>query len=135
MAERDFENISIGLNYPIRRSGDGYFDKTYTSIDQVKANLINLLATRRGERIMNPEFGSNLERIIFEQSTRDIEEAITSEIENTVGRWMPQVDITNINIERRNDENAVLVDVTFDTVFLPNNKEENLELWFSFNEQ
>ena len=127
------DDVSIGLNYPIRRSEDGYFDKTYTSIDEVKVNIINALATRKGERIMNPDFGSDLHRIIYEQTTVDLEEAVEEEIRNVVETWVPQATLNEISIERNSEKKALFTDIEFTTPFLPNNKKENLELWFSFD--
>lgn len=129
------KDVSIGMNYPIQRSEDGYFDKTYTSLQEVKVNILNVLATRRGERVMKPNFGSDLHLIVFEQSTRDLEEAVEEEITNVIDRWVPQASINSINVKRRPQENSVLTEITFTTPFLPDNKEENLELWIFQDQQ
>jgi len=130
MNRNDLEDVSIGLNFPIQRSDDGYFDKTFTSLEQVKANLVNLLATRKGERIMRPEFGTNLETLLFEQMTGDIETEITSEIETAVDQFLPQVNIEEVEIQENLEENAIAVNVTFNTVFTFGDKEENIRIWF-----
>lgn len=127
----NLDDYGIGVDYPFQRGNDGYFEKTYTSLDQTRANIINVLATRRGERIMNPEFGTNIYRILFEQSTKQIEGSIRVEVENAVNRWVPYVNIQNISISRSPENNAIILDILFTTEFSSNNKEENLQLWFS----
>jgi hypothetical protein len=55
------KNIAIGVSLPFGVCGtDQLFNQTYSTKDQTKSNLINLLLTNKGERILNPEFGSDL---------------------------------------------------------------------------
>ena len=61
------KNISIGVDLPF--NSPGVFRVTYTTKDQTKANLINLLLTQTGERVMNPEFGTELRKFLFEGIT------------------------------------------------------------------
>lgn len=125
------EDRSIGVSYPIQRSSDGYFDKTFTSIEELKANIINVLSTRRGERIMKPDFGSDLHQIIFEQATSRIEQRVESEINRVIDEWVPQIDVSETNVSRVDEDNALLVDITFTTPFLPEGEDETIEMFFS----
>jgi len=45
------KNIAIGVSLPFK----GPFKSTFTTKDQIKSNLINLLLTNKGERVMIPE--------------------------------------------------------------------------------
>ena len=44
---------------------------SFTSFEQVKSNLKNLLLIRKGERIFQPNFGSGIHELLFEQFTDD----------------------------------------------------------------
>ena len=68
------KNIAIGVALPF--NGPGVFKSTYTTKDQIKSNLINLLLTDVGERVMNPNFGTNLKRFLFEGITNINNEAL-----------------------------------------------------------
>ena len=59
------KNIIIGISLPFK-GPSGPFNKTYSTREQTKYNLINLLLTDKGERLFNPEYGSNLSNILFE---------------------------------------------------------------------
>jgi hypothetical protein len=61
------KNIAIGVSLPFNTPG--VFNSTYTTKDQIKSNLLNLLLTDIGERIMNPNFGTLLRRFLFEGIT------------------------------------------------------------------
>lgn len=122
---------SIGLGYPIKRSKDGYFNKTFTSIEELRTNIINVLSTRRGERIMKPDFGSDLYKIIFEQNSQRTERLVEDEVERVIERWVPQVNLTNISINQVKNGNVLLLDVNFTTSFLPEGESESVEMFFS----
>lgn len=96
----EFDNYAIGMSVPFKRGNTGYFEQNYQTIDQVKSNIINLLKTNRGERIMQPEFGSGLREVLFNQMddsefTLSIEGAINSAFE----QWMPYVTVENIDVD------------------------------------
>ena len=44
------KNIAIGVSLPFD-GPSGPFNKTYSTADQIKSNLINLLLTNKGERL------------------------------------------------------------------------------------
>ncbi len=45
-------NIAIGVSLPFNGPA-GPFNKTYSTADQIKSNLVNLLLTNKGERVFN----------------------------------------------------------------------------------
>ena len=51
------EDVYIGLKLPLEHNRDGFFSRTKTSVEQSKYNIKNLLLTRKGERLGNPQFG------------------------------------------------------------------------------
>ncbi len=105
------KNISIGVSLPF--NGPGVFNKTYSTRDQIKSNMINLILTNKGERVMNPEFGSDVRRSLFEQITDDLNTIISEKITTSVSIFIPEVTITNINVTTNPDENTINVVVNY----------------------
>jgi phage baseplate assembly protein W len=126
---------AIGVNYPIQRSSDGYFDKTYTTIEHTKSNIINVLSTKRGERIGRPEFGTELETLLFEPMSEQLEADIRQEINSAVERSLPYVNITSLNVRRDESRKLAAVEIDFTTPFVPGEEDENVEIFFELSDQ
>jgi hypothetical protein len=55
---------AVGVNLPF--SGRAVFTSNYLTRDAIRNNLINFFSTRKGERVMNPLFGSIIQQTVFE---------------------------------------------------------------------
>ena len=67
----DFEkDVAIGITLPFGKN-KGLFSLSYTTEEQSISNLKNLLLTRKGERLFQPEFGSDVYSLMFEQMDED----------------------------------------------------------------
>jgi phage baseplate assembly protein W len=96
--------LGIGINK--NSDSNGVFAVNYTTLSQAKDNIVNLIMTRKGERTMQPEFGCDIWRLIFEQITPDV---IEFEIERTiieaVDIWLPYLNVDEILFDY--DENDI----------------------------
>ena len=117
--------VSVGIDFPFNRTagGSGLFNTTETTIDAIKANIQLLLQTNQGERLFQPNLGVNLRQLLFEQMTEDLQIQIENNIVDVFERWLPFVNLTNINIERRNDVNQTNVNIEFNIRRTPNSLE------------
>ena len=84
-------NTAIGVDLPF--SGTGVFNSTYFSKDAIKANLINFFLTNKGERYLNPDFGSNIRKLLFENidnnTLEDIKVTLLDEMKDYFPRVIP----------------------------------------------
>ena len=71
-----------------------------------------LLTTAKGERIMQPEYGTNLRLILFEFNTTGIEGLVQQEIVDALGKWEQRVSLQFLAIERTG-EREVTVSANF----------------------
>ena len=76
----EFNNFAYGIVLPVQRGNGGYFEQAFSSFEQAKSNLKNLLLTKRGERVFQPNFGTGLHELLFEQLTTDLEVKLALEI-------------------------------------------------------
>ena len=89
-------DIRIGLKLPFNRGRSGLFPQTQTTLEQAGSNIKNLLLTAKGERIMQPNFGSRLRELLFEQYTEDLSSRIQSEIQEAISTWLPYINISSV---------------------------------------
>ena len=97
-------NIAIGISLPFN-GPSGPFNSTYSTKDQIKSNLINLLLTDKGERVMNPEFGCDLKKTLFENITSNTTELIKDLIRYNVNLFIPDITIVSIEVEETDEYN------------------------------
>ena len=112
----EFNNYAYGITLPVRKGNTGYFEQAFSSFEQAKSNLKNLLLTRKGERIMQPNFGSGLHELLFEQADDKLEQRLEEEITNTVNFWLPYISISEIEVtmtDEMKDRNQVDMKVVF----------------------
>ena len=112
----EFNNFAVGITLPIQRGEDGYFRQSFKTFDQVRSNLKNLLLTKKGERILQPEFGSGLHDLLFNPATEKFEEDLETTINDAVAKWLPYVIVEDINIDiskEMTDNNQAKVSLKF----------------------
>lgn len=105
------KNIAIGVALPF--NGPGVFNSTYTTKDQIKSNLINLLLTSVGERVMNPTFGCDLKKFIFEGITDLNFEILEQSLKRSISIFIPEITVTDIGFNPDQDNNIVNLTVNY----------------------
>ena len=112
---KQFEDYAIGITLPIQ-IGNTAFNQSFITADQVKSNIINLLLTKRYERLMQPEFGSGIQELLFNMNDEMFADNLENTIVDTLSKWLPYVNVETINIQQSNefkDNNKVEVSVSF----------------------
>ena len=116
------DDIYVGVRFPLDHSQEGFFYKTKTILEQAKSNMRNLLLTSKGERVMQPEFGSTLTDVLFNQG-EDVENQIDEAIREAVSNWLPYIIINEINMFQQGNQVDVSIDFSvslepdsFDTI-------------------
>jgi phage baseplate assembly protein W len=95
-------------------SGKGVFALSYTTEDQAISNLTNLLLTRKGERYMQPNFGTDIYDSIFEQNTDVLADNLQSSLEEDIGYWLPYITLINVDVFREaRNENVLNIRIVF----------------------
>jgi phage baseplate assembly protein W len=105
----------ININYPFKDSKKGYFlDMTENDNQAIKADLLHLILTRRGQRLYNPDFGTDLLRFIFEPNDGLTQEGIKEEIKTVVKKFLPNLKLNDILIEVSPEtEHAAVVSLSY----------------------
>jgi phage baseplate assembly protein W len=105
------KNIVIGVSLPF--NAPGVFNKTYSTKEQIKSNLINLLLTDKGERIMNPEFGADLRRSLFDNITNSNIDLLEIKITDAINIFIPEIELLGVDIIPDFDYNTLNITISY----------------------
>jgi phage baseplate assembly protein W len=93
MAKRKF----LGSQYPLKKTPRGTIAPT-SGVDQIKADLLQLLLTNPGERVMLPTFGVPLRKLFFEPNDIILENRAYELITKAIQTWEPRIELSNVQI-------------------------------------
>ena len=102
---------AVGLDLPF--SAPAVFKSNYLTRDAIKYNLINFYSTKRGERVMNPLFGSRLQNLVFNNITEITDDSIRAIITDETNNYFPFVTLADINIQKQEDNNQYIITITY----------------------
>jgi phage baseplate assembly protein W len=95
----------IGLQYPLMKTPRGLLAQK-KGIDQIKADVIQLILTNPGERVMIPEYGTPLRQFIFEPNDEIVRAQVRQVIAQSLADFEPRVEIENVEITNVLAENG-----------------------------
>ncbi len=95
----DDPDIRVGVTLPFNRDNkSGWFSQSFTTLDAAKSNLRNLLLTMKGERVMQPNFGTDLMKLVFEQDDGTLRDRIRETIIDATEFWLPYLTLNTIEV-------------------------------------
>jgi phage baseplate assembly protein W len=108
---------AVGVSLPF--NGNIAFNSVYSTIEQVRSNLIDYVLTNKGERPLNPRYGSNLRKYLFSNITdqsipenmgiNDLKSMLTTNIQ----LQFPQIKVIDLTIAPSPDTNIVNISLTY----------------------
>jgi hypothetical protein len=91
----------------------------------IKESLVILLSTRIGERIMVPNYGCNLEELLFQPMTLTLKSYVVDLVKSAILYFEPRIDIERVDITAGDDLEGELL-VELDYVIRATNSRRNM---------
>ena len=85
----------------------------------IKSAVKNILLTKPGEKLFEPNLGSQVINLLFEPLDPFTAEVIRDEIINTINQYEPRVELENVTVKPLPANNKFNVVITFRIVGLP----------------
>jgi phage baseplate assembly protein W len=92
-------SVAVGVNIPF--SAGAVFNSTYETKDALKANLINYFLTSKGERYLNPDFGSDIRNLLFDNITTEKIDILEGIVARDIDLFFPKIKPSSINVNSR----------------------------------
>lgn len=88
-------------------------------------SIRNIFNTKKGQKILNPEFGLDLEQYLFEQITKENAKSIGKTILDELGFYEPRINVEHVSVVARPEFHEYKVDIVI-TIPTLNNKKNTL---------
>ena len=109
---KSFKDLSMSFKFnPL--SGDLIALKNENAIARAVRNIV---LTSPGEKLFDPDFGSSVSEILFENVDDITAVSIQDEIRNCLNNYEPRVDLVNVDVNPNFDENQFDVKITYKIV-------------------
>ena len=112
----------------------GFSSKEFTrnykiyDIDLVKQDIINHFYIRKGEKLENPNFGTVIWDMLFEQFTEQVKQIIAKDVEDIIN-YDPRVVVNEVTVDTTDQGIRIQADITY----VPFNISE--QMTFNFDRQ
>lgn len=97
--------------------------------DSVKQAILNLMQTRVGEKPFNPNYGSEINKLLFENFTPQTTAVLIDLIKSAIDNFEPRARLIDVVASPREEENAYAISIIFSVI----NKTEPVTLEFLLN--
>lgn len=113
-----------GIQFPFKNNGRGYVSEV-VNVELAKANLKQLLSTRPGERLMLPNFGCDLESLLFEPFDEQLVIEAKNRVVNSITTYIPYLELTRVQVYRSDRESRFGIPTIVIKVFCQIRDDEN----------
>ena len=79
----------------------------------IKQAIVNLLLTNKGERVMQPDYGSDIRSFLFEPLDFGTAQQIQDNIGYTIGLFEPRIAVNMIEVLPSYEDNGFSVELTY----------------------
>lgn len=105
-----------GIRYPFTAENldSIYMDTNNSYTNSIKSQVVHVIFTPKGQKVRDPEFGTNLINYIFGPKDGISLSEIKTEITSQLGKYVPDAKFKDINIyEDENSDNGIIVSISY----------------------
>ena len=107
-------DVFVGVTLPIEYGHTGHFKQSGTIKEQAYSNIKNVVLTGKGERVGQPTFGCDVNRIIFDPITEDTSDIIEESVRDAISVWLPYISIHNVFVSfSEHDNNKIILSIEY----------------------
>lgn len=105
----DSSFLGTGWSFPPTFTAGGADVAMVSGVDDIHQSLQILLSTRLGERVMQDEFGCDLNNVLFEEIDQSLVNNITSMVTNSILYHEPRITLENLDVSQGQDQQGLLL--------------------------
>jgi phage baseplate assembly protein W len=109
--------VIIGVSIPFVGSyingSDAVFNATYTTNDQIKYDIINYVLTNKGERPLNPNYGGDIRKFVFQNIDGVNLNNLKTQLLDGLKSNFPNIVVNKIIIDPFYDTNSINININY----------------------
>jgi phage baseplate assembly protein W len=88
--------------------------KMLSDVEDIQSSLEILLTTRPGERVMRPDYGCNLDELLFEPLTTTFKTYIKDLVSTAILYYEPRIEVNNIDLDDTGElEGRIVISIDY----------------------
>lgn len=106
--------LGTGWKFPVQVDGAAGRIRMSSNEENIEDSVRIIIGTRRGERVMEPEFGCRIWEYSFAAVDYTTMHAMQNEVENALIRWEPRITEVRAEVsDQRLEEGLLLIRVSY----------------------
>lgn len=103
--------LGAGWHFPIARADPAGAAPLAMAADEpsVRQSIEIILSTRKGERAMRPDFGCDLDKLLFEPNNRATQALAEFEVGEALKMWEPRIEVLDVHARSGGDNGEQLL--------------------------
>lgn len=101
---------SYNIKFPLEdnTSTNTLFGMSVIVKDANASDLLLLLLTEKGQRYYEPDYGTNLNKFIFEPNDKITQDDVVDDIKRTVSKFLPNISISSVDFKWKDEKNTLI---------------------------
>jgi phage baseplate assembly protein W len=103
--------LGRGWQFPVAHEGS----RIHLTTDEqnIEDSIWIILATAPNERVMRPDFGCGIHRLVFEVNQLGTINRIQHEVREALVRWEPRIDLIDVGVETKDQGEELLINIHY----------------------
>ena len=131
--QEDNSFLGTGWSFPPSFASGGSDVHTVSGVEDIEQSLAILLRTRRGERVMQDEFGCDLSEFLFGEISQGLIGRLRGTIADAILHHEPRIAVNDIDVSESQAEAGLLL-ISIDYTVRATNSRYNMVYPFYLNE-
>lgn len=122
----DFKDFSgKGLKFPVEVNPQTHSFASSTGEEKIRESVLIILGTVLGERVMHPDFGSEIHNQVFASINAATTSSLAFNVQEALIAWEPRIEVQNVRVSDEKAKEGVLL-ISLDYKVRPTNNRFNL---------
>jgi phage baseplate assembly protein W len=100
--------LGVGVSFPLEAENHSLKPAEYE--ESVRQSIWIILGTAKGERVMNPTFGSGIYDLVFERNSADTAGRVSQEVRSALLHFEPRIDVLDVQVGSEGEVMLISID-------------------------